>query len=178
VTLRGRLVLAAAGAVAASIALVALVVFYAERRESRLLVDSDLHRQATAVAEELLVSGEVDDALRQGPLGAVSHAQVVSPDGEVLPLVPSASPLPVTDEVLEVAASTRDRFYATPRSTACGCAPSPSPSAAARCRSPGPSSRSCSTCGISRGSWRWSPSAAWAWPCCSAGWSPRRRCSR
>lgn len=111
-SLRGRLTLVAAAAVAASIALVAGVVFYAENRELRLLVDADLRSQAAAIAEELLVSGEVEAAARESPLLAVFSAQVVSPQGEVVPLA-QGQQLPVDERVEAVADGQGDRFYAT-----------------------------------------------------------------
>jgi two-component system sensor histidine kinase MprB len=114
-SLRSRLTLVAAGAVAVSIALVSLVVFYAERRDLQLVADADLRRHATVIAERLLASGEVDpdDIPVLFGDGGLSAAQVVSPAGAVIPLTADGITLAADDAVLGVASGNADRFYAT-----------------------------------------------------------------
>lgn len=109
--IRTRLTVAAAVAVACSIAMVAAIVFFAERRDLLDQVDTDLARRASAVADELLVSGEVDDVLRP-PFGeAVAYAQVISADGDVVALAPGSPDLPAGERSRAVAAGRADRFY-------------------------------------------------------------------
>lgn len=113
--LRSRLTLVAAAAVAVSTVLVSLVVFYAERRELQLVVDTSLSRDVTVIAEQLLSSGEFDPAAVPGLFsdGTVTAAQVVSRDAEVIVLTPDGVTLPADDDVLAVANGTADRFYRT-----------------------------------------------------------------
>lgn len=115
-SLRTRLTLVAATAVAVSTVLVTLVVFYAERRELQLLVDGDLNLQAAAVAEQLAASGEVEPSAAQGPFGGtLAQAQVVSAGGEVVSLTGDAPGLPVDDRARAVARGEADRFYTDTR---------------------------------------------------------------
>ncbi len=110
-SLRARITVLTAGAVSMSIALVAAVVFFAEREELRAEVDGDLRERASVVAEELLAYGE-DSALEDDPLGELpAHAQIIRPGGQVLPLVNGAQALPVDARGHAVAAGEHDRFY-------------------------------------------------------------------
>lgn len=113
--LRSRLTLVAAGAVAVSIVLVSLVVFYAERRDLQLVVDTGLSRDATVIAEQLLSSGEFDPDDAPGLFGdgALAAAQVVSADAEVIPLTADGITLTPDEAVLAVASGNADRFYST-----------------------------------------------------------------
>lgn len=114
-TFRARLTLVAGGAVAVSIALVSVVVFYAERREIILVVDTGLRSDATIIAERLLSTGEFSDDDVSGLFGdgSLAAAQVVSADAEVIPLTTDGITLSPNDGVLAVADGNADRFYST-----------------------------------------------------------------
>lgn len=109
--LRTRITMAAATGVAVSVALVAVLFFFAERRDLLDQVDTDLRRRASDVAAELLGSGEVDDLLRP-PFGAsLAYAQMIGDDGETIRLAPGSPDLPISERALAVAAGSEDRFY-------------------------------------------------------------------
>lgn len=110
-SLRLRLVLVAAGAVAASVVTLVVVVLGAEYRHSRLLADADLRAQASDIAAGVIGAREITE-LAGSEAMEDAVAQIVTADGEITPLGQGHAPLPVTEAVLDVARGSRDRFYA------------------------------------------------------------------
>ncbi len=114
-SLRARLALVAAGAVAATVVGASAVVYLAVRHDLLLGVDSGLQSRATVLESRRSRHGTADvvrQLLRHAPgLAALPTAtQVTEADGAVLALPPFQPPLPVTARVRAVAAGRRPAF--------------------------------------------------------------------
>lgn len=106
-TLRSRLTLVAAGAVAAVLIAAGIVVYITVAASTRGQVDDALRRQASAVA-----SGAVAPT---GGGGQPSDGQVVDADGRVTPLRPDSLALPFQTRARAVAAGRAAPFFADVR---------------------------------------------------------------
>jgi two-component system, OmpR family, sensor histidine kinase MprB len=109
VTFRTRLALAAAAAVALAVVLASVAVYFVVRGELRGQVDDALESRAADIRgipprEEF----DVPPPLLGGPGG---YVQAVRDDGFTLRARGYDVPLPVTDEVLDVAAGRSDGFF-------------------------------------------------------------------
>jgi two-component system sensor histidine kinase MprB len=112
-SIRTRVTLVAAVAVAGIATLLAAVSYLVETRDLRRQVEVDLWLRATTLAEELRDSGEVEPPV-DSPFGStVSYAQIVDADGRVTPLASGTPALPVERGTLEVAQGRSDRFYSS-----------------------------------------------------------------
>jgi two-component system, OmpR family, sensor histidine kinase MprB len=109
-TLRRRLTLLAAGAVAVAVCLAALGAYLAVRSELRGQVDEALEQRTGFVADAAAARSEVANPFAQelaqvpgdvppGPLaiGSVDAVQAISPTGAVLPTPRSTARLPISD---------------------------------------------------------------------------------
>jgi two-component system sensor histidine kinase MprB len=111
-SLRTRVALAAGGAAACCLGLVAVLLFLLERQDLRRGIDQELTRQAAAVTQALVTSGEVRDAVQPGPLGVQAvYAQAVGADGSVVPLTTREAILPVREGTVAVANGRTDRYF-------------------------------------------------------------------
>ena len=112
-TFRTRLALAASVAVALAVVLASVVVYVVVRNELRAEVDSALRERAEEISREPpdLVARAL---FGRGPGlgGAEGYPQVVEADGSTFRPRGADVPLPVNDEVLEVARGERDAFLA------------------------------------------------------------------
>ena len=98
---RARLTLVAAGAVAASLVVVSIVVYVAVAASTRSQVDDGLRRQV------LLLSSQAD-----GPGEVTSgDGQVVTVDGEVTPMRPDSLTLPFVDDARAAAAGRQGNVF-------------------------------------------------------------------
>ncbi|HEU4656200.1 MAG TPA: HAMP domain-containing sensor histidine kinase [Capillimicrobium sp.] len=120
-SIRRRLVLLAAGAVAVAVAGAAVTTYVLARAQLRGQVDDSLRRMAPAIRTDGLAlpalgAGAVLRArleLPEGPLGKVpGAAQLFSADGEVISSTPGAAPLPETDAIREVVEGGRQEALA------------------------------------------------------------------
>jgi two-component system, OmpR family, sensor histidine kinase MprB len=111
VSFRTRLALAASVAVALAVVLASVVVYIVVRNELRAEVDSALRERAEEISREPpdLVARAL---FGRGPGlgGAEGYPQVVEADGSTFRPRGADVPLPVTDEVLELARGDRDAF--------------------------------------------------------------------
>jgi two-component system, OmpR family, sensor histidine kinase MprB len=111
VSFRTRLALAASVAVALAVVLASVVVYVVVRNELRAEVDSALRERAEEISREPpdLVARAL---FGRGPGlgGAEGYPQVVEADGSTFRPRGADVPLPVTDEVLELARGERDAF--------------------------------------------------------------------
>lgn len=109
-TLRARFALVAGGAVTCSVALLSIVMYFAERQDLLRRADADLQREAASLSS-IVLDGRVNPRI---DADQVRHydllAQVVAADGRITPLQGSATMLPVSDRVLDVITGRQDRF--------------------------------------------------------------------
>jgi two-component system sensor histidine kinase MprB len=109
-SLRARLALLSAAAVALSIALASAVAYIAERRELNDQINDALRERAADVAHELFVPG--DAPIAPPPFGAPGgYAQIVTADGQVRHLGRDGPFLEASDAATEVAAGLRGSFF-------------------------------------------------------------------
>jgi two-component system sensor histidine kinase MprB len=113
VSLRTRLALASAAALAVTVALASIAGYFVVRGELRGEVDSALRSRADAITRDLFGPPGDFDADIPPPFlgGAGGYVQFVSADGEVRRPPGDTVALPVTDRVLEVAAGDRGAFF-------------------------------------------------------------------
>lgn len=104
-TLRSRLTLVAAGAVAVVLMVAGMVVYLTVAAGTRGQVDDSLRRLAAAQAGEAAATGE---ARLTGPAG---DGQVVDASGNVAPLGPSSLTLPNVSRAAAVAAGRSPAFF-------------------------------------------------------------------
>ena len=109
-TLRTRLTLSAAFAVAAAVVLASIAVYFVVRSEMRSEIDDAL-RQRAAVYQRPPGQG-IPDVPEPFLGGAGGYAQFVRQDGAVLPAEPGRRlELPVDQRMLDVAAGNRGSFF-------------------------------------------------------------------
>jgi two-component system sensor histidine kinase MprB len=120
VSIRRRLVLLSAGAVAAAVLVVSVVVYVSVRSNLRGQVDNALRelperlepRIATFEQELGPGVGGVTVRVPDTPFGGPNaYAQILTPEGNVVRSTADGPELPVTEETREVAAGTRPEFF-------------------------------------------------------------------
>jgi two-component system sensor histidine kinase MprB len=111
VSFRTRLALAAAAAVALAVVLASVIVFVVVRSELRAEVDSALKERAEEISQEPPERvGRFLFGPGPGLGGAEGYPQLVEPDGSAIRPRGADVPLPVTDDVIEVARGEHDAF--------------------------------------------------------------------
>jgi two-component system, OmpR family, sensor histidine kinase MprB len=111
VTFRARLTMVSAAAVAVAIVLASWTIYGMARAQLRGQVDEALRGRLPAVSYSV-VAGTVSIRFPQLPLGGASgYAQIVRADGEVFRPRGASISLPVSEEVLAVAAGRSDPFF-------------------------------------------------------------------
>ena len=110
-TLRARLTLSAAAAVALAVVLASIAVYFVVRSELRGEVDDALKGRANAIAQPF--DRESDFPHVPAPIlgGPGGYVQLVSADGRAAREPGSTLALPVTDKTQAVAAGTKDAYF-------------------------------------------------------------------
>jgi two-component system, OmpR family, sensor histidine kinase MprB len=112
VSLRARLTLVSAAAVAAAVALAALLGWLIVRDQLREQLDATLQDRAAEVIVETGPEGQRAIRLPAAPFGAArGYAQLVPADGAIELLPGESEPLPISEEAREVAAGGREAFF-------------------------------------------------------------------
>ena len=111
-TLRKRLTLVSAAAVAAAVAVASVLSWFIVRDELRDQVDATLHERASEVLVEDPATGRFSVELPAPPLGAArGYVQLVSVEGESELLPGERTKLPIDDRARDVAAGREDQFF-------------------------------------------------------------------